>query len=86
MADHSEPRRDGALGTVLDRRFGLTANGTTVRTDFVAGVYTFLTMVRAVVTAIAIPLTFSIATGIGLGFTTYSLCKLLAGRFAVKCR
>jgi AGZA family xanthine/uracil permease-like MFS transporter len=36
----------------------------------------------AVVTAIAMPLTFSIAAGIGLGFITYALCKLLAGRFA----
>ena len=36
----------------------------------------------AVVTAIAMPLTFSIATGIGLGFITYALCKILAGRFA----
>ncbi len=38
----------------------------------------------AVVTAIAIamPLTFSIATGIGLGFITYALCKILSGRFA----
>jgi AGZA family xanthine/uracil permease-like MFS transporter len=35
----------------------------------------------AVVTAIAMPLTYSIATGIGLGFITYALCKLLAGRF-----
>jgi AGZA family xanthine/uracil permease-like MFS transporter len=36
----------------------------------------------AVVTAIAMPLTFSIATGIGLGFITYALCKILSGRFA----
>ena len=36
----------------------------------------------AVITAIAMPLTFSIATGIGLGFITYALCKILAGRFA----
>ena len=36
----------------------------------------------AVVTAITMPLTFSIATGIGLGFITYALCKILAGRFA----
>jgi AGZA family xanthine/uracil permease-like MFS transporter len=36
----------------------------------------------AVVTAIAMPLTYSIATGIGLGFITYALCKVLAGRFA----
>jgi AGZA family xanthine/uracil permease-like MFS transporter len=36
----------------------------------------------AVVTAITMPLTFSIATGIGLGFITYALCKILSGRFA----
>lgn len=36
----------------------------------------------AVVTAIAMPLTFSIATGIGLGFITYSVVKLLSGRYA----
>lgn len=34
----------------------------------------------AVVTAIAIPFTFSIASGIGLGFLTYAGVKLLAGR------
>ena len=28
------------------------------------------------------PLTYSIATGIGLGFITYALCKLIAGKFA----
>jgi AGZA family xanthine/uracil permease-like MFS transporter len=33
-----------------------------------------------VVTAIAMPLTFSIATGIGIGFITYALVKALAGR------
>ena len=32
----------------LDRQFGLTANGTTIRTEFVAGVTTFLTMVYIV--------------------------------------
>ena len=36
--------------------------------------------VPAVVTAIAIPLTFSIASGIGLGFLTYVGVKVLAGR------
>jgi AGZA family xanthine/uracil permease-like MFS transporter len=36
----------------------------------------------AVVTAIAMPLTYSIATGIGLGFITYALCKLLSGKIA----
>jgi AGZA family xanthine/uracil permease-like MFS transporter len=36
----------------------------------------------AVVTAITMPLTYSIATGIGLGFITYAVVKILAGRFA----
>ena len=35
----------------------------------------------AVVTAMAIPLTFSIADGIGLGFLAYVAIKLLSGRF-----
>jgi adenine/guanine/hypoxanthine permease len=35
----------------------------------------------AVVAAIAMPLTYSIATGIGLGFITYALVKALAGRW-----
>lgn len=34
----------------------------------------------AVITALAMPFTFSIATGIGLGFIAYAACKLLAGR------
>jgi adenine/guanine/hypoxanthine permease len=33
-----------------------------------------------VVTAITMPLTYSIATGIGLGFITYTVCKILAGK------
>jgi adenine/guanine/hypoxanthine permease len=36
----------------------------------------------AVVAAVSMPLTYSIATGIGLGFITYALAKLLAGKFA----
>src|SRR5580765_4723426 len=36
----------------------------------------------AVVTAVTMPLTYSIATGIGLGFITYVLCKIIAGKFA----
>jgi AGZA family xanthine/uracil permease-like MFS transporter len=36
----------------------------------------------AVIAAVTMPLTYSIATGIGLGFITYVLCKLVAGRFA----
>ena len=35
----------------------------------------------AVVTAIAMPLTYSIATGVGLGFITYAGAKLLSGRW-----
>jgi AGZA family xanthine/uracil permease-like MFS transporter len=35
----------------------------------------------SVVTVIAIPLTFSIADGIGLGFLTYVVIKLIAGRW-----
>jgi AGZA family xanthine/uracil permease-like MFS transporter len=34
----------------------------------------------AVVTAVTMPLTYSIATGIGLGFITYALAKILSGR------
>jgi adenine/guanine/hypoxanthine permease len=36
----------------------------------------------AVVTAVAMPLTYSIATGIGLGFITYALCKLVSGKIS----
>ena len=36
----------------------------------------------AVVTAISMPLTFSIANGIALGFICYVAVKLLSGRFA----
>jgi AGZA family xanthine/uracil permease-like MFS transporter len=36
----------------------------------------------AVVTAITMPLTYSIATGIGLGFITYALGKLISGKVA----
>jgi adenine/guanine/hypoxanthine permease len=36
----------------------------------------------AVVAAISMPLTYSIATGIGLGFITYALAKILSGKFA----
>ena len=36
----------------------------------------------AVVTAISMPLTYSIATGIGLGFITYALAKIISGKFS----
>ena len=36
----------------------------------------------AVVAAVTMPLTYSIATGIGLGFITYVLAKIIAGKFA----
>src|SRR5262245_44266994 len=35
-----------------------------------------------VVSTVTMPLTYSIATGIGLGFITYALAKLIAGKFA----
>jgi AGZA family xanthine/uracil permease-like MFS transporter len=35
-----------------------------------------------VIAAVTMPLTYSIATGIGLGFITYALAKILAGRFS----
>jgi len=34
----------------------------------------------AVVTALAMPLTYSIATGIGIGFITYALAKIISGK------
>ena len=36
----------------------------------------------AVITALAMPLSFSIADGIGLGFITYAAIKLLSGRYS----
>jgi AGZA family xanthine/uracil permease-like MFS transporter len=33
-----------------------------------------------VVTAVTMPLTYSIATGIGLGFITYAVVKILSGK------
>jgi adenine/guanine/hypoxanthine permease len=36
----------------------------------------------AVIAAVMMPLTYSIMTGIGLGFITYAVAKLLAGKFA----
>ena len=52
MAETSAPQGGNSLGrslaTFLDRQFGLTENGTTVRTEFVAGMTTFLTMVYIV--------------------------------------
>ena len=36
----------------------------------------------AVVAAVSMPFTYSIATGIGLGFITYALVKLVSGKFA----
>ena len=36
----------------------------------------------AVVAAVTMPLTYSIATGIGLGFITYALAKIITGKFA----
>jgi len=38
--------------------------------------------IPAMLTAILMPLTYSIATGIGIGFVAYTLLKALSGRFA----
>jgi adenine/guanine/hypoxanthine permease len=48
MADTSAPQGGSSLAGFLDRQFGLTANGTNIRTEFVAGLTTFLTMVYIV--------------------------------------
>src|ERR1700682_6056844 len=45
MTDATKPAGEESL---LDRYFGLTASGTSVRTEFVAGLTTFLTMVYIV--------------------------------------
>jgi AGZA family xanthine/uracil permease-like MFS transporter len=44
-----------------------------IRTEILAGVTTFLTM-------IGIPLSYSIADGLALGFVSYPLLTLLSGR------
>jgi AGZA family xanthine/uracil permease-like MFS transporter len=36
----------------------------------------------AVVAAVSMPLTYSIATGIGLGFITYAAAKIIAGKYS----
>src|SRR6202047_1157994 len=36
----------------------------------------------AVIAAVTMPLTYSIATGIGLGFVTYAAAKIMSGKFA----
>ena len=48
MTDYDQPQGGRSPAAWLDRQFDLTANGTTVRTEFVAGVTTFLTMVYIV--------------------------------------
>ena len=46
MAKRANTTKDVApLAAALDRYFGLTQQGTDVRTEFIAGVTTFLTMV-----------------------------------------
>ena len=58
---------------MLDRFFRLSENSTNVRTELMAGLTTFLTMV-------GIPLTFSILHGLALGFINYPVIKLRAKR------
>lgn len=71
---------------LLERAFHLRENGTTVRIEMEAGVTTFLTMAYIlavnplILSEAGVPLTFSIANGLALGFISYLLIKVLAGR------
>ena len=58
---------------MLDRFFRLSENRTTVRTEVLAGLTTFLTM-------IGIPLSYFIADGLALGFISYPIVKFFSGR------
>ena len=55
MAESIAPQGGSALAGLLERQFQLAENGTTVRTKFVAGVTTFLTMVHAHRVKFAVP-------------------------------
>jgi len=104
-------KADTGFSACLDRYFWPAEQGIDVRTEFIAGVTTFLTMVyiafvnpiilgktgngsgrglrcnvrrsrgqhsgHGLMTAITMPLTYSIATGIGLG---YALAKIISGK------
>jgi len=45
MAKRANTKSEASLAAALDRYFGLAQQGTDVRTEFIAGVTTFLTMV-----------------------------------------
>ncbi len=72
LADSSATVVGSVLGTSTVTSYIESAAGTNV------GGRTGLTAV--VIAAIAMPLTFSISTGIGLGFIAYTASKLLSGR------
>lgn len=57
----------------LESRFGISRAGSTVRTEVLAGVTTFLTLVM-------MPLTYSIANGLIWGITSCVALKLTTGR------
>ena len=48
MAKRANTKNEAPFGSALDRYFGLAQQGTDVRTEFIAGVTTFLTMVYIV--------------------------------------
>jgi AGZA family xanthine/uracil permease-like MFS transporter len=48
MAKRANPKNEAPFAAALDRYFGLAQQGTDVRTEFIAGVTTFLTMVYIV--------------------------------------
>ena len=48
MAKRANTKSEASLAAALERYFGLAQQGTDVRTEFIAGVTTFLTMVYIV--------------------------------------
>ena len=48
MAKRANTKNEAPFAAALDRYFGLAQQGTDVRTEFIAGVTTFLTMVYIV--------------------------------------
>ena len=69
-------RRKITMMAALDRLFHLTANGTTVRTEILAGVTTFLTMAYIIFVqpAILSGTLFGIRTGMDFGAVMTATC------------
>src|SRR5205807_1700889 len=69
-------------GTLIGvtHRTGLMENGKLPRMKEALIADSFAAMFGAVIAAVAMPLTYSIASGIGLGFITYVLTKIISGK------